>query len=279
MITYLHDADGADATRREVAAAGRTAIVVQTDISGGAQVAAAFDRAVEEFGKVDILLNNAGVDASGSDVADLSTEVWNKAIRTNVYGPSSAAAASSKSERSTEAAARSSNVTSVHEDIPNAGSADYDCSRVPSATSLGRWHSSSPVEDQRQQPGTRHGADPVQPGSHQRSRPARGAGAEHPVQTRSRAGGDRPPCRLPGLRRRRLLHPDARSPWTVDWPRTSAKVPDARPAGRRPLSRGSGRDYAVYGRSRRGRRRGGCSGRSGRSSGVPERPCRRRGRQ
>lgn len=65
----------------EVEAAGRKAVVVQVDISDEAQVATAFDRAVEAFGTVDILMDNAGVDASGTEVADLETEVWDTAIR------------------------------------------------------------------------------------------------------------------------------------------------------------------------------------------------------
>ncbi len=129
VITYLHDADGADATRREVEAAGRTAIVVRTDISDEDQVAAAFDRAVEEFGKVDILMNNAGVDASGSDVADLSTEVWDKPIRTNVYGPFFCCRRFVQERKKHGGGGKIINVTSVHEDIPNAGGADYDCSK------------------------------------------------------------------------------------------------------------------------------------------------------
>ncbi|MEJ7720476.1 MAG: SDR family NAD(P)-dependent oxidoreductase [Ilumatobacteraceae bacterium] len=71
------------ATVQEVEAAGREAIVVQVDVSEEAQVDALFDQAVERFDSIDILMNNAGVDASGTEVADLSTEVWDKAIRTN----------------------------------------------------------------------------------------------------------------------------------------------------------------------------------------------------
>ncbi|MDQ3293943.1 MAG: SDR family NAD(P)-dependent oxidoreductase, partial [Actinomycetota bacterium] len=43
VVTYLHDAAGAAATRDQVESAGRKAIVVQLDISDEAQVEAAFD--------------------------------------------------------------------------------------------------------------------------------------------------------------------------------------------------------------------------------------------
>ncbi len=129
VITYLHDADGAAATQQEVEAAGRTAVVVQTDISDETQVADAFDRAVETFGTIDILINNAGVDASGSDVAELSTEVWDTAIRTNVYGPFFCCRRFVQERKKRGGGGKIINVTSVHEDIPNAGGADYDCSK------------------------------------------------------------------------------------------------------------------------------------------------------
>jgi glucose 1-dehydrogenase len=129
VVTYLHDADGAAATAKEVEAAGRKAIVVQVDISDEAQVAAAFDRAVEAFGTIDILMNNAGVDASGTEVADLETEVWDKAIRTNVYGAFFCCRRFIQERRKQGGGGKIINVTSVHEDIPNAGGADYDCSK------------------------------------------------------------------------------------------------------------------------------------------------------
>ncbi len=129
VITYLHDADGAASTRSDVEAAGRRALVVQTDISDESQVAVAFDRALEAFGSIDILMNNAGVDASGADVADLSTEVWDRAIRTNVYGAFFCCRRFIRERKQRGGGGKIINVTSVHEDIPNAGGADYDCSK------------------------------------------------------------------------------------------------------------------------------------------------------
>jgi NAD(P)-dependent dehydrogenase (short-subunit alcohol dehydrogenase family) len=61
VVHYLADAVGAEKTRKAVEGQGVRAVVVQADISGG-------------------------VDASGKDVADLPTETWDKAIRTNLYG-------------------------------------------------------------------------------------------------------------------------------------------------------------------------------------------------
>ncbi len=129
VVTFLHDADGAAETAEGVTGAGRRAIVVQVDISDEGQVAALFDRAIEELGTVDILVNNAGVDASGTDVGELSTEVWDTAIRTNVYGPFFCCRRFIQERKQRGGEGKIVNVTSVHEDIPNAGGADYDCSK------------------------------------------------------------------------------------------------------------------------------------------------------
>lgn len=86
VVTYLEDADGAAGTAEAVEATGRRALVVRLDTSDEGSVGRAFDRAVETFGTVDLLVNNGGVDASGTPVAKLTTEVWDKAIRTNLYG-------------------------------------------------------------------------------------------------------------------------------------------------------------------------------------------------
>ncbi len=86
VVHYLEDADGARETCQAVEAAGRRAIVVQADISDEQQVQRLFAEALDAFGRVDILMNNAGVDAAGTEVGELATEVWDRAIRTNLYG-------------------------------------------------------------------------------------------------------------------------------------------------------------------------------------------------
>jgi len=75
-------------------------------------------------------MNNAGVDASGDDVADLSTETFDRAMKINVYGTFFCCRRYVQLRKSGAATGgKIINVTSVHQEIPNAGGADYDCSK------------------------------------------------------------------------------------------------------------------------------------------------------
>ncbi len=88
-----------------------------------------FDRAVAEFGNLDILMNNAGVDASGVEVADLDTATWDRAIRVNVYGAFFCCRRFIQLRKKAGGNGKIINVTSVHQQIPRAGAADYDCAK------------------------------------------------------------------------------------------------------------------------------------------------------
>ena len=129
LVTHHEDASGAQETRRMVEELGRRATVAHVDTSDEASVEALFDAAVDAFGTVDILVNNAGVDASGINVADLDTETWDRAIRTNLYGYFFCARRFIRIRRDAGGGGKLINVTSVHDTIPRAGAADYDCSK------------------------------------------------------------------------------------------------------------------------------------------------------
>lgn len=67
--------------------AGR-ALAVPTDVTDKASVANLFARTKEAFGRVDVLFNNAGVNAPGGVLLeDLSLEDWQKVVDTNLTGP------------------------------------------------------------------------------------------------------------------------------------------------------------------------------------------------
>ncbi len=75
-----------DSTKRVEKLDGRC-IALQTDISDEKQVEALVERAVSEYGKVDILINNAGISQmSYTPTENLSTEEWDRVIRINLSG-------------------------------------------------------------------------------------------------------------------------------------------------------------------------------------------------
>jgi glucose 1-dehydrogenase len=129
VITYFHDEKGAEDTRKEVEAMGRRAIVVQCDQREKAQVERVFRETEEKLGTPYILVNNAGIDSTGKQVADMPPGDWDREIRTNLYGPFYCCQQFIRMRRAAGGKGKIINVTSVHEDIPRVGSAGYDCAK------------------------------------------------------------------------------------------------------------------------------------------------------
>lgn len=128
VVHYFEDRNGAEETKRKIESQGRRASLVQADISQEADVERMFDEALDG-GALDILMNNAGVDASGANIVDLTTDVWDRAIRTNVYGTFFCCRRFIQHRRDQGGGGKIINITSVHDTIPRAGAADYDASK------------------------------------------------------------------------------------------------------------------------------------------------------
>jgi len=77
--------DKLDAVVKEIEAMGKKAIAVACDVSDEENVKQAVAEVQAHFGKVDILLNNAGIAAHGS-VEDLTVETWDQSMDINVKG-------------------------------------------------------------------------------------------------------------------------------------------------------------------------------------------------
>jgi glucose 1-dehydrogenase len=126
---YWHDKAGAENTKRLVEGEGRRAVIVQTDIREEGDVAKLFGETERQLGTPFILVNDAGVDATGDEVADMKLEDWDDRIKTNLYGPFYCCQHFIRARRKAGGNGKIINITSVHEDIPRAGAAGYCASK------------------------------------------------------------------------------------------------------------------------------------------------------
>ncbi|WP_267553109.1 SDR family oxidoreductase [Rhizobium rhizogenes] len=85
LIAYLDEHEDADETRHLVEAAARKAILVSGDIQDPAHCRNLIDKAVQEFGGVDILVNNAAHQASFKSIEDISDEEWELTFKVNIH--------------------------------------------------------------------------------------------------------------------------------------------------------------------------------------------------
>ena len=76
------DTAGGKRTAEEVAALGRRAVVVPTDVTSRADLAAMVDRARGELGRIDILVNNAGIYRAAASL-DVTEEHWDAVLDLN----------------------------------------------------------------------------------------------------------------------------------------------------------------------------------------------------
>jgi NADP-dependent 3-hydroxy acid dehydrogenase YdfG len=74
-----------DATAQEISASGGTAIGVTTDVTKRAEVEALVRKAVDSFGRVDVLINNAGI-MPIAPMVDLKVDEWDRQIDVNIKG-------------------------------------------------------------------------------------------------------------------------------------------------------------------------------------------------
>jgi glucose 1-dehydrogenase len=128
-ITFLEDADGAESTKKQVEAASARAIVLHIDVGNEADVGRLFAACTRELGVPTILVNNAGVDAGGIKVADMSLDHWTAALRTNLTGAFLCCRQLIRGLRELKMPGKIVNISSIHQEIPRSGAAEYDASK------------------------------------------------------------------------------------------------------------------------------------------------------
>jgi len=135
VVNYVDGDDIADAVVSEIEEAGANAFKFKADVSKEDDVAAMFARVVKQFGTVDILVANAGLQRD-SAFKDMTLDQWNKVIGVNLTGQFLCARAAVREflrrgpvPSVSSATGKIIHMSSVHQEIPWAGHANYATSK------------------------------------------------------------------------------------------------------------------------------------------------------
>ncbi|HEY8895286.1 MAG TPA: SDR family oxidoreductase [Niastella sp.] len=85
LISYLNEDKDANEVAEYVKAAGRKVVLMPGDISNEAHCQQLVEKAIQEFGQLDIIVNNAAHQMQHQSLQEISAEEWEYTFRTNVH--------------------------------------------------------------------------------------------------------------------------------------------------------------------------------------------------
>jgi len=86
VIVYLHEHQDAEETKKLVEAEGRKCLLLAGDIGDEAFSQEIVTKTIEQFGKINILVNNAAEQHPQKSLLDITTQQLEKTFRTNIFG-------------------------------------------------------------------------------------------------------------------------------------------------------------------------------------------------
>ena len=126
-ITWHSDEEGAAAAAKEVEAAGARAVVRRLDLGDASSAAAVIDGLADDLGRLDVLVNNAGVGTPGPFL-EASLDDWRHVLEVNLTGAFVCAQAAAR-RMVANGGGRIINITSIHEHVPLPGASAYCASK------------------------------------------------------------------------------------------------------------------------------------------------------
>ena len=108
----------------QIEGSGGRAISVRADVSSAEDVKYLIQRAVREFGRLDVMVNNAGMEEK-MPFLDTPLDVWNRTIAVNLTGAWLGCQEAARQMVNQGGAGRIINVSSVHEDLPMPTNSPY----------------------------------------------------------------------------------------------------------------------------------------------------------
>jgi glucose 1-dehydrogenase len=128
VVDYIGNPDVPGKTEEQIKAAGDQSIAVAADVSKPDQVQALIDAAIKEYGRLDIVVNNAGIETKAPFV-DFPLDHLQKILAVNLVGPFLMAQAGARQMIKQGEGGRIINISSVHEDLPMPTNAAYCASK------------------------------------------------------------------------------------------------------------------------------------------------------
>jgi glucose 1-dehydrogenase len=128
VIDYVSHPDATETLERQVASLGGQAIGVDADVSKVADLQNLIATAVQKFGRIDIMVNNAGVETRTS-VLDTTEAQYEKVLQINLKSAFFGTQLAAQQMIKQGGGGRIINVTSVHEDWPMPGNTAYCLSK------------------------------------------------------------------------------------------------------------------------------------------------------
>ena len=128
VVDYVGKPDAPNKTEQEIKSFGGKTVAFEADISKLDEVNNLIDAAVKNFGKLDIVVNNAGVEKKVAFV-DYPLEELQKILAVNLVGPFLVAQAAARQMIKQGQGGRILNISSVHEDLPMPTNAAYCASK------------------------------------------------------------------------------------------------------------------------------------------------------
>jgi len=127
-VNYHSDRPAAEEVEREITAAGGRALSVQGDVSKVADIQQIIDQTVAAFGRLDVMVNNAGMETRTS-VLDSTEHQFDLVIGVNLKSAFFGTQCAAKQMLKQGGGGRIINITSVHEDWPMPGNIPYCCAK------------------------------------------------------------------------------------------------------------------------------------------------------
>jgi glucose 1-dehydrogenase len=128
VVDYVGKPDAAIKTEQEISSFGGKVLCVEADVSQAEQVQNLLESCVKAFGKLDIVVNNAGIEKKVPFV-DYPLEELQKIIAVNLVGPFLICQAAARQMIQQGHGGRIINVSSIHEDLPMPTNSAYCVSK------------------------------------------------------------------------------------------------------------------------------------------------------